>query len=172
MSIEPRAQRRLRLVCATSRDPQLVDDLRQVLEEYEMSFVPSADLLREIALCAACTQDSSRAARAGLCDDHRARWNLESCLDKSGTAGSDRPSLEQLLLGVLASPEGSAQLLTAFDRQRRALHLVLEAHERGAVRLPEGIAASVERACTSASPFLTSAGRSAPPYELSNRMQS
>ena len=45
-----------------------------------MSFVPSAELLRDIALCAACTQDAPRAGRAGLCDDHRARWNLEACM--------------------------------------------------------------------------------------------
>ena len=65
MSLEPNARRRLKLVCATSRDPELVHDLRQVLEEDQMSFVPSADLLRDIALCAACTQDAPRSGRSG-----------------------------------------------------------------------------------------------------------
>ena len=60
MSIEPNARRRLHLVYATTRDPDLVKELRQVLEEDPMSFVPSADLLRAIALCAACTQDAPR----------------------------------------------------------------------------------------------------------------
>lgn len=175
MSLEPRAFRRLRLVCATTRDPELLNDLRQVLEEDQMSFVPSADLLRDIALCAGCTQDSTRTARAGLCDDHRARWNLEACLDEGSEAESERTSLQRLVHGVLSSPDGGAQLLSAFDRQRRALRLVLEAHARGAVRLPESIAASVEKACTTGPRFLTGGARSAAhqgSYEPSKRMRS
>jgi hypothetical protein len=153
MSIEPNARRRLQLVVATTRDPELVKDLRQVLEEDPMSFVPSADLLRDIALCAACTQDASRTARVGLCDDHRSRWNLEACMVTSDTG--DNASLQRLVHGMLSSPDGGAQLLSAFDRQRRALHLVLEAHARGAVRLPDSIAQTVERACASAPRFLS-----------------
>ena len=160
MSIEPNARRRLKLVCATSRDPELVQALRQVLEEDQMSFVPSADLLRDIALCAACTQDSPRAGRSGLCDAHRARWNFETCAAAASDM-AEEPSLDRLLSGVLASPDGGAQLLTAFDRQRRALKLVLEAHARGAVRLPDSIAETVERACTSGPRFLTGGSRSA-----------
>jgi hypothetical protein len=159
MSIEPRANRRLRLVCATTRDPELLNDLRQVLEEDPMSFVPSADLLRDVACCAACTQDAPRAGRAGLCDDHRARWNLEVCM-ADATEMSEQASLQRLVHGVLAAPDGGAQLLSAFDRQRRALRLVWEAHNRGAVRLPESIAASVERACASGPRFLTGGARS------------
>ena len=53
MTLEPNARRRLHLVCATTRDPELMMELRQVLEEESMSFLPSADLLRSIALCAA-----------------------------------------------------------------------------------------------------------------------
>lgn len=70
-------------------------------------------------------------------------------------------SLQRLVTGVLASPDGGAELLSAFDRQRRALRLVLEAHSRGAVRLPEGIAETVERACAAGPRFLTGASRSA-----------
>jgi len=154
MSIEPNARRRLQLVCATTRDPELLKDLRQVLEEdHTMSFVPSGDLLRDIALCVACIQDSPRAPRAGLCDDHRARWNIEACM--ADMSASEDPSLQTLVHGVLTSPNGGAQLLSAFDRQRRALRLVLEAHARGAVRLPESIAETVERACTMGPRFLT-----------------
>jgi conjugal transfer/entry exclusion protein len=69
-------------------------------------------------------------------------------------------SLQQLVTGVLTSPDGGAQLLSAFDRQRRALRLVLEAHARGAVRLPESIAQSVERACDAGPRFLTGGARS------------
>lgn len=162
--IEPNARRRLQLIAATSRDPQLVKDLRQVLEEDPtMSFVPSADLLREIALCAACTQgnqDGARSRRAGLCDDHRARWNLEACMAESSDA-SEEASLNRLVYGILQSPDGGAQLLSAFDRQRRALRLVLEAHARGAVRLPDSIARTVERAATSGPRFLNGGSRAA-----------
>jgi len=160
MSIEPNARRRLQLVYATTRDPELLKDLRQVLEEdHTMSFVPSGDLLREIALCVACIQDGPRAARAGLCDEHRARWNIEACMADS--PASEDPSLQNLVHGVLTSPDGGAQLLSAFDRQRRALRLVLEAHARGAVRLPESIADMVERACTTGPRFLIGGERSA-----------
>src|ERR1041384_3845794 len=161
MSIEPNARRRLQLVCATTRDPELLTDLRQVLEEAPMSFVPSADLLREIAVCAACTQDVSRDGRAGLCDTHRSRWNLEACMSASNSDMADQESLQRLVHGALLSPDGGAQLLAAFDRQRRALQLVLEAHARGAVRLPDSIAESVERACATAPRFLTGGLRSA-----------
>lgn len=125
-----------------------------------MSFVPSADLLREIALCDACTQEAPRAARAGLCDGHRAAWNLEVCVAGSSDV-SEQASLQRLVHGVLSSPDGGAQLLSAYDRQHRALRLVLEAHARGAVRLPESIAETVERACSSGPRFLTGGSRSA-----------
>jgi hypothetical protein len=161
--LEPNARRRLRLVAATSRDLELVKDLRQALEEdHPMSFMPSADLLRDIAVCAACTQDgpSPRAGRAGLCDAHRSRWNLEACMAESSEAAEDA-SLDRLVSGVLQSPDGGAQLLSAFDRQRRALRLVLEAHARGVVRLPESIALTVERAATSGPRFLNGGSRAA-----------
>jgi hypothetical protein len=159
MSIEPNARRRLQLVAATTRDPQLLKDLRLVLEEDPMSFVPSAELLRDVACCPACTQDAPRAGRAGLCDDHRARWNLEVCMAEANDTG-EQASLQRLVHGVLASPDGGAQLISAFDRQRRALRMVLEAHNRGAVRLPESIAASVEKACATGPRFLAGGPRS------------
>ena len=154
MSIEPNARRRLQLVCATTRDPNLLTDLRQVLEEDPMSFVPSADLLRDIAVCVACTQDAPRSGRAGLCDDHRTSWNLEACKAQNYDTG-EQESLQRLVHGVMSSPDGGAQLLSAFDRQRRALELVLEAHFRGAVSLPDSIADTVERACATGPRFLT-----------------
>ena len=160
MSLEPNARRRLHLVYATTRDPDLVKELRQVLEEDPMSFVPSADLLRAIALCAACTQDASRDGRVGLCDDHRERWNLEVCMNEVSD-GDEQVSLQRLVHDVFMSADGGAQLLSAFDRQRRALTLVLEAHSRGAVRLPESIARTVERACASGPRFLPGGSRSA-----------
>ena len=173
MSIEPNARRRLQLVCATTRDPELKAELSQVIGKDPMSFVPSADLLRDIAICAACTQDAPRTARTGLCEAHRARWNLEACM-ASTTDSSDEPSLQRLVHGILTSPDGGAQLLSAFDRQRRALNLVLEAHSRGAVLLPDSIAETVEKACTSGPRFLTGGPRSAQTAgpRLAERMRS
>lgn len=159
--IEPNARRRLQLIAATSRDAALVNDLRQALgEDHTMSFVPSAELLRDIALCPACTQDAPRAGRAGLCDDHRSRWNLEACMASSDQPDEDS-SLDRLVHGVLQSSDSGAQLLSAFDRQRRALRLVLEAHARGAVCLPDSIARTVERAAASGPRFLNGGSRSA-----------
>jgi hypothetical protein len=75
------------------------------------------------------------------------------------TGDDDNPSLQWLVHGVLTSPDGGAQLLSAFDRQRRALRLVLEAHARGAVHLPQSVAETVERACTTGPRFLTGGAR-------------
>lgn len=76
------------------------------------------------------------------------------------TDSTEQDSLQRLVRGILASPDGGAQLLSAFDRQRRALRLVWEAHNRGAVRLPESIAASVEKACSTGPRFLAGGTRS------------
>jgi hypothetical protein len=164
MSIEPNARRRLQLVYATTRDPELLKDLRQVLEEDQMSFVPSAELLRDVAMCTACLQDGQPTTRAGLCVEHRGLWNLEACTANTGDA--DNPSLQGLVHDVMTSPDGGAQFLSAFDRQRRALRLVLEAHSRGVVHLPESIAESVERACSTGPRFLTPGVRSAVPQAI------
>jgi len=160
MSIEPNARRRLQLVCATTRDLDLMAELRHVLEEDPMSFVPSADLLRDVATCSVCTQDAPRAGRAGLCNVHRGRWNLEACMADANAGLDQRESLQRLVQALLTSNDGGAQLLAAFDRQRRALRMVWEAHERGAVKLPESVAASVEKAYVSGPRFLPPTPRS------------
>ena len=162
MTLEPNPRRRMQLVYATTRDLQLRKDLRTVLEEEQMSFVPSANLLREIAICAVCTQDAPRRGRAGLCETHRAGWNLEACMAAQVPEPEPDESLHALVQRLLASSEGGVQLLAAFDRQRRALNLVWEAHSRGAVQLPESVAASVERAFVSAPRFGPSQSRPVP----------
>jgi hypothetical protein len=163
MSLEPNARRRMQLVYATTRDPQLRKDLRTVLEDQQMSFAPSAELLREIAMCAVCTQDAPRRGRAGLCATHRSRWNLESCMADEQRDAENGEALQTLVRRLLASADGGVQLLAAFDRQRRALGMVLEAHSRGAVQLPESVAASVEKAFASAPGFQPSQSRPAVP---------
>src|SRR5262245_11650717 len=162
MTLEPNPRRRMQLVYATTRDPQLRKDLRTVLEEEQMSFLPSAELLREIAMCAVCTQDAPRRGRAGLCETHRSRWNLESCMAAQQSEPEHDESLHALAQRLLASSEGGAQLLAAFDRQRRALNLVWEAHSRGAVQLPESVAASVEKAFINTPGFVPSLSRPVP----------
>ena len=82
---------------------------------------------------------------------------------------NDQSALQRLVYGVLVSPDGGPQLLAAFDRQRRALTLVLEAHARGAVRLPDSIAETVERACSTGPRFLTGGPRAAA-YPASPRL--
>ena len=155
MSIEPNARRRLQLVAATTRDPELLKDLRQVLEEdHTMSFVPSGDLLRDIALCVACIQDGPRAARAGLCDDHRARWNIEACM--ADASASEDPSLQTSgarradvarWRGTAACRRstGSAVRSDSFLKRMRAARFDCRRASRE----------TVERACTAGPRFLT-----------------
>jgi hypothetical protein len=145
MGFEPNARNRLLLVRATSDDPALIHVLGTTLEDHGMSFVPSAELLRQVTACADCiTPASSVPVRDDLCATHRSRWNLELCSPPPRDEGD--VALEQIMRDVLASESGARQLLTALDRQLRALSLVWEAHERGAVRLPERIAESVRSA--------------------------
>ena len=125
-----------------------------------MSFVPSAELLRDIALCAACTQDGPRTGRAGLCDGHRARWNLEACMAQASD-GAEQASLQRLAHGrVVVSRRWRAALVGVRSPAAR-LRMVMEAHARGAVRLPDSIADTVEKACSSGPRFLTGGQRSA-----------
>ncbi|HEY2856140.1 MAG TPA: hypothetical protein VGJ18_25085 [Gemmatimonadaceae bacterium] len=121
-----------------------------------MSQVPSVDLARAIARCPHCrSSHASTSSREGLCEVHRARWNLEACTngvaDREVTA---EPQLESLLRRALTSEEGGTQFLAAYERQARALEAVWEAHSRGAVQLPQAVADKVEQARTTPPRFL------------------
>lgn len=161
MGFEPNAAWRLRAVRATTSDPALRHDLSSALQDYPaMSFVPSADLRRQIALCAACELRDPSAGREGLCDAHRYRWNLELCAaDARVSDGAE--DLDRIMQTVLASETSGRELLAVIDRQLRALSLVWEAHERGAVELPERIAESVRLARSGLPKFLPAASRRA-----------
>jgi hypothetical protein len=156
MGFEPNARRRLRLVAAATRDPVLSHELVGALEEDTMSQVPSVDLARAIARCPHCRSSlTGTSSRDGLCEVHRARWNLEACME----ADSDRETmstqrLEGLLQRALSSEEGGIQFLAAYERQARALDAVWEAHRRGAVHLPQAVADKVEQARTEPPRFL------------------
>jgi len=161
MGFEPNARRRLRLVAAAAacRDPLLADELVGALEEETMSQVPSVDLARAIARCPHCrSSQAGTSGRDGLCQVHRARWNLEACMygvtDREVTAA---PQLELLLQRALSSEEGGTQFLAAYERQARALEAVWEAHRRGAVNLPQAVADKVEEARTTPPRFLRGA---------------
>lgn len=131
-----------------------------------MSQVPSADLAREIACCPHCQLSlphEGMISREGLCEVHRARWNLEACARGDG----ERPAmaadyLESLMREALTSADGGTQFLAAYQRQVRALDAVWEAHRRGAVRLPEAVAEKVEEARTSPPRFLRGGPRAVP----------
>src|SRR2546430_11971642 len=139
MGIEPFAQKRLQRVWATTRDPILRRELSATLEELEMPFVPSPELLRQISNCPGCQHQDARVTREGLCETHRSRWNLELCSTGSFTDDGDA-ELNQIMRTLLADENHGRQLLGTLERQLRALHLVWDAHQIGAVRLPDRIA--------------------------------
>jgi hypothetical protein len=142
MGFEPAAATRLRRVWATTRDPILRRELGATLEETEMPFAPSSELLRTISECPECSHQVGRVTREGLCETHRSRWNLELCSANSFTDDGDA-ELNQIMRTLLADENHSRQLLGALERQLRALHLVWDAHQIGAVRLPDRIAEAV-----------------------------
>jgi len=156
MGFEPNARRRLRLVAAAARNPVLAHELVGALEEDTMSQVPSVDLARAIARCPHCrSTQGSTSCREGLCEVHRARWNLEACMHTD----TDREvaiehHLESLLRRALETEDGGTQFLAAYERQARALEAVWEAHRRGAVHLPQAVADKVEEARTTPPRFL------------------
>ncbi|MFL5612243.1 MAG: hypothetical protein ACJ796_01115 [Gemmatimonadaceae bacterium] len=94
-------------------------------------------------------------SREGLCEVHRARWNLEACTNGvSDREVTREPHLETLLRHALSSEEGGTEFLAAYERQARALEAVWEAHRRGAVQLPQSVADKVEQARTRPPRFL------------------
>jgi hypothetical protein len=156
MGFEPNARSRLRLVYATTSDPWLRQELANGLEEESMSQVPSADLRLDIMRCSSCRPRNAAApGREELCQVHRGRWNAEACT----RVETDREVmtsvyLETLMRRALASDQGGTQFLSAFQRQARALEAVWEAHQRGAVQLPDGVADKVEQARSQVPSFL------------------
>lgn len=159
MGFEPNARRRLRLVAATTRDPVLGEELVGVLEDEMMEQVPSVDLARAIARCPHCiTLHAGTSTREGLCEAHRARWNLEACMNsESEREAMSEDYLESLVRRALSTEDGGTQLLAAYERQARALEMVWEAHRRGAVHLPEAVAEKVEQARVTPPRFLRGA---------------
>ena len=157
MGFEPNARRRLRLVAAAARDPVLAHELVGALEEETMSQVPSVDLARAIARCPHCrSSHASTSSREGLCEVHRARWNLEACMNGAPERESmAEHQLESLLRRALSSEDGGTQFLAAYERQARALEAVWEAHRRGAVQLPQAVADKVEQARATPPRFLS-----------------
>ena len=165
MGFEPNARRRLRLVASATSDPVLRRELVSALEDETMSQVPSVDLAREIARCPHCRPNQPAdglTRREGLCEVHRNRWNLESCMrgDEQRPAAPGE-SLEVLMRRALSSHDGGTQFLAAYERQARALDAVWEAHRRGAVHLPSAVADKVQEARTSPPRFLTGGVRDA-----------
>jgi hypothetical protein len=154
MGFEPRAESRLKRVWATTRDPRLRQELGTILEDPAMSFAPSSALLQQIRNCAECEQHESRVTRDGLCEVHRSKWNLE-LVSKESFAEDGDAALNTIINSVLADENSGRRLLVALERQLRALHLVWDAHQIGAVHLPDQVAEAVRLARQSAQPRLT-----------------
>jgi hypothetical protein len=147
MSLEPNAGRRLRLLASSTTDLVLRMELQQILESAQMPFVSSVGLRNAIAGCDACRSDGvATIDRSQLCDVHRARYNLEMCADRAALEEGPVEHLDELMKRAMASEELGTELLAAFRRQARALDAVWEAYRRGAAQLPDGVAATVERA--------------------------
>jgi hypothetical protein len=164
MGLEPNARTRLKLVCRSTKDPILRQELAFALEDYAMSLVPSLDLSREIEECPDCStsmNDGLVPGREGLCESHRGRWNLEACLARPETEDMADAYLDRLLLRAMGSGTTGAELLSAFECQARALEMVWEAHRLGAAQLPPRVAASLERARTAMPGFLQGGGSGA-----------
>ena len=145
MGFEPSAGSRLRRVWATTRDPLLHQELGTILEDPEMSFVPSSVLLEQIRSCTECEHRENRVTRDGLCETHRSRWNLELC-STDAFADEGDSDLNRIMDSVLADEHSGRRLLVALERQLRALHLVWDAHQIGAARLPDQVVEAVRLA--------------------------
>jgi hypothetical protein len=147
MGYEPNAPQRLRLLLDSTSDLLLKIELQQVLESSPMPFVPSVGLRNVIAGCDTCRSDGvAPIDRTSLCDVHRARFNLEVCADRAALQEGPVEHLDDLMRRAMASGELGTELLAAFRRQAQALDAVWEAYRRGAAQLPDGVAATVERA--------------------------
>lgn len=158
MGFEPAAESRLRRVWATTRDPLLRQELGTTLEDPEMSFAPSSALLQQIRSCPECEHRELRVTREGLCESHRSRWNLELC-STSAFADAGDADLTKIMNGVLADENSGRRLLVALERQLRALQLVWDAHQIGAVHLPDQVVEAVRLARHNQGPPRSTAAR-------------
>lgn len=151
MGFEPRADSRLRRVWATTRDPLLHQELGTILEDPAMSFAPSSELLQQIRSCTECEHQERRVTRDGLCETHRTKWNLE-LVSKESIAADGDTALNTIMNSLLADENTGRSLLVALERQLRALHLVWDAHQIGAVQLPDKVAEAVRQARQASQP--------------------
>ena len=151
MGFEPRAESRLQRVWSTTRDPLLRQELGAILEDPAMSFAPSSELLQQIRNCTECEHRELRVTRDGLCETHRTKWNLE-LVTKESVADDGDQTLNTIMNSVLADENSGRRLLVALERQLRALHLVWDAHQIGAVHLPDQVAEAVRLARQSSPP--------------------
>lgn len=113
MGFEPNADRRLRRLFDTTRNPALRADL-------------GALLLHRPSVNDVSTQTVPE--------------------NGTGHLPGFSPRVSDFVAELLRSDEVHAELLTAFAAQAKAIQLVWEAHRRGAVDLPSGVAAAVARA--------------------------
>lgn len=125
-----------------------------------MPFQPSRALLDDVAACAHCASGAAPAlAPSTLCATHHARLRRERWAADRSAAEPMGGDLAEVLEHVLASAGAGLELLTAMRAHASALRMVLEAHARGVVHLPDGLADAVTRAEQQTPGFLSGPGR-------------
>ena len=123
-----------------------------------MSFAPSSELMQQIRSCPECEHQDRRVTREGLCETHRSRWNLELVSTEKSADDGDA-DLTRIMNSVLADENSGRRLLVTLERQLRALHLVWDAHQIGAVRLPDQVVEAVRLARQNQAPSRPAAPR-------------
>lgn len=126
-----------------------------------MPFQPSHALLDDVTACAQCAPGAAPAlAPSTLCPAHHARLRRERWAADRTAAEPMGGELADVLEHVLASAGAGLELLTAMRAHASALRMVLEAHARGVVQLPDGLADALTRAEQQTPGFLSGAPHS------------
>ena len=156
MGWAPREADRLRLVLATTRNPELRAELMHLVKDPFMPFQPSRSLLDDVAACDHCSPGAAPAlAPSTLCSTHHARLRRERWAADRTAAEPLGGELSDVLAHVLGSAGAGLELLTAMRAHATALRMILEAQARGVVHLPEGLADAVTTAARQTPGFLS-----------------
>ena len=125
-----------------------------------MPFQPSRSLLDDVAACDLCAPGAAPAlAPSTLCSTHHARLRRERWAADRSDAEPLGGELADVLEHVLGSAGAGLELLTAMRAHAAALRMILEAHARGVVHLPDGLADAVTRAARQTPGFLSGSPR-------------
>lgn len=125
-----------------------------------MPFQPSRSLLDDVAACEHCAPGAAPAlAPSTLCSAHHARLRRERWAADRLAAEPLGGEMADVLEHVLGSAGAGLELLTAMRAHAAALRMILEAHARGVVHLPDGLADAATRAARQTPGFLSGPAR-------------